>query len=151
MAVSEAFRNMAAIFSIHISNGNCDILMQISLKFVPDGSVDNKRTMVYIMAWHQIGNKPLSKSVMTWFTNAYASLVLDKLTNFPPRWSWLRTYITSKSMFLNEKVRISAEIVYNIILPSLIMNQHWFVSYLLRCDPFHRYRCSLLSSNELKL
>ena len=35
------------------------ILIQISLKFVPKGPNDNKWALVQVMAWRQIGNKPL--------------------------------------------------------------------------------------------
>ena len=35
--------------------------MQISLKFVPMGSIDNTSALVQIMAWHQTGAKPLSE------------------------------------------------------------------------------------------
>ena len=42
-------------------NENFCILILISLKFVPKGSIDNKPALVQVMAWHQ---------VITW-TNAY--------------------------------------------------------------------------------
>ena len=38
--------------------------IQISLKFVPRGPVDNKSALVEIMAWCQISAKPLSRPVM---------------------------------------------------------------------------------------
>ena len=45
-------------------NGHCYILIQISLKFVPKGSIDNKPTLVKIMAWRRSGDKLLSKPMM---------------------------------------------------------------------------------------
>ena len=47
------------------------ILIKISLKFVPKGPTDNNPALVQIMAWHQIGDKPLSKPMLIWFTDAY--------------------------------------------------------------------------------
>ena len=40
-------------------------LFQISLKFVPEGPVDNKWVLVQVMAWRWIGNKPLFEPIMT--------------------------------------------------------------------------------------
>ena len=47
------------------------ILTKISLKFVPKGSIDNNPTLVSIMAWRGIGNKPLSEAMLTQFTDTY--------------------------------------------------------------------------------
>ena len=47
------------------------ILIKISLKFVPKGPNDNNPALVKIMAWRRIGDKPLSKPMLTWFTDAY--------------------------------------------------------------------------------
>ena len=47
------------------------ILIQISLKFVLRSPIHNKPSLVQVMAWHQIGNKPLSEPTLTRFTAAY--------------------------------------------------------------------------------
>ena len=47
------------------------ILIKISLKFVPNGPINNNPALVKIMAWHQIGDKPLSESMLTQFTDTY--------------------------------------------------------------------------------
>ena len=47
------------------------ILITISLKFVPNGPIDNNPALVQIMAWLQIGDKPLFKTIMIQFTDAY--------------------------------------------------------------------------------
>ena len=47
------------------------ILIEISLKFVPKCPVDNNPAMAKIMAWHRIGDKPLSDLMQTRFTDAY--------------------------------------------------------------------------------
>ena len=47
------------------------ILIKISLMFVPKCLIDNKPGLAKIMAWHQIGTKPLSEAMLTQFTDAY--------------------------------------------------------------------------------
>ena len=46
------------------------ILIQISLKFVPKGPIDNNPAFVKIMAWRKIDDKPLSKQMLTLSTEA---------------------------------------------------------------------------------
>ena len=45
--------------------------IKISLKFVRSDPVYNIPLLVQIMAWHHIGDKPLSEPVMAQFTDAY--------------------------------------------------------------------------------
>ena len=45
-------------------NGNCCILIRISVKFVPNGPINNIPALVWIMAWHRSGYKPLSEPMM---------------------------------------------------------------------------------------
>ena len=47
------------------------ISIKISLKFVPEGPIDNNSALVYIMAWRQTGAKPLSEPMLNRFTDAY--------------------------------------------------------------------------------
>ena len=47
------------------------ILINISLKFVPKGPINNIPALVQIMAWCQIGAKPLSEPTMAWFPDSY--------------------------------------------------------------------------------
>ena len=47
------------------------ILIQISLKSVPKGLIDNKPVLVQVMAWRQTDNKPLSEPMLTQFTDEY--------------------------------------------------------------------------------
>ena len=67
---------MATIFAdnffkyIFLNEKFC-ILIKISLKFVPKGPIDNNPALVQVMAWHRIGDKPLSEQMLTRFTDAY--------------------------------------------------------------------------------
>ena len=38
--------------------------VKISLKFVPNGPINNIPALVQMMAWHRLGDKPLSESMM---------------------------------------------------------------------------------------
>ena len=44
---------------------NCYIFIQIPDKFGPKGPINNKPSLVQIMAWHQTGDKPLVEPMMT--------------------------------------------------------------------------------------
>ena len=50
---------------------NIWISIQISLKFVPKGPINNIPALVQVMAWRRPGDKPLSDSMMVKFTDAY--------------------------------------------------------------------------------
>ena len=47
------------------------ILNQISLKFDPEGPINNKSALVQVMAWRQAGAKPLPEPKLAQFTDAY--------------------------------------------------------------------------------
>ena len=59
------------IFKCIFLNENIRMLIQISLKFVPKGPIDNKSALVQVMAWRRTGDKPLPETMMTQFTDAY--------------------------------------------------------------------------------
>ena len=52
------------IFKRIFLNENILIPIQISLKFVPKGSINNIPALVQIMAWRRPGDKPLSEPMM---------------------------------------------------------------------------------------
>ena len=60
-----------AIFKTIFFNENIGILIEISLKFVPSISIDNKSALVQVMAWRRTGDKPLPESMLTQFIDAY--------------------------------------------------------------------------------
>ena len=45
-------------------NENLGLSIKISLKFVPEGSVNNVSSFIHIMAWHRSGDKPLSETMI---------------------------------------------------------------------------------------
>ena len=52
------------IFKWIFLNKNVWILINISLKFVPRGPINNIPTLVQVMAWRRPGDKPLSEPMM---------------------------------------------------------------------------------------
>ena len=59
------------IFKCIFLNENDRIPIRISVKFVPRCLIDNKLTLVQVMAWRRTGDKPLHEPMMTQFTDAY--------------------------------------------------------------------------------
>ena len=59
------------IFRHIFLNENVRISIQVSLKFVPKGSIDNKWALVQVMAWRRTGDKPLSEPMLTQFIDSY--------------------------------------------------------------------------------
>ena len=52
------------IFECIFLNENASIAIKISLKFVPNGPINNIPALVQIMAWRRPGDKPLSEPMM---------------------------------------------------------------------------------------
>ena len=52
------------IFKCIFSTENIWISIEISLKFVPNGPINNIPALVQIMAWHRPGDKPLSEPMV---------------------------------------------------------------------------------------
>ena len=59
------------IFKCIFLNENYRIAIQISVKYVPRGPIDNKPVLIQVMAWCRTGNKPLLEPMMTQFIDAY--------------------------------------------------------------------------------
>ena len=53
-----------AIFKYIFSTENLSISIKISLKFIPEGPINNIPALVQIMAWRRSGDKPLSEPMM---------------------------------------------------------------------------------------
>ena len=60
-------------------NENVIILIQISLKFVPKGPINNIPVLVHIMAWRRLGDKPLSEAMMVSLLTHICILGLNEL------------------------------------------------------------------------
>ena len=87
---------------------NENVCITISLKFVPKRPINNIPELFQIMAWRRIGDKPLSETMLTQFTDAYmrhhpgalslTHLPRDKMavisqTTFSNTFSWMKMYV----------------------------------------------------------
>ena len=61
----------ADIFRCISVNEKLYVLIEISLKLVPKGQIDNDSAFVQVMTWCQFGDKPLSEPMLTEFTDTY--------------------------------------------------------------------------------
>ena len=59
------------MFKCSSLNENVGNVIQMSLKFVPKGSIHNRSVLVKVMAWCRTGDKPLADSMLTQVTDAY--------------------------------------------------------------------------------
>ena len=59
------------IFKHIFLNENIEILIKISLTFVPEGLIDNTSALVQVLAWHWTGDKPFPEAMMTHLTDQY--------------------------------------------------------------------------------
>ena len=59
------------IFNCFFFNENASIPIKISLGFVPKSPINDKSTLVQVMAERRTGNKPLPEPMMTRFTDIY--------------------------------------------------------------------------------
>ena len=55
---------------MHLCERKLNHIFQISLRFVPKSSINNKSALVQVMAWHQPGDKPLPEVMMTQISDA---------------------------------------------------------------------------------
>ena len=67
---------------IFMNTENVGISISISLKFVPNGQINNIPAFVQIMAWHPPGNKQLFEPMMVSLPMHNASLGLYELTHW---------------------------------------------------------------------
>ena len=68
-------------FSIASLNGNIYVSIEISLKFIPNGPINNIPALVQWMAWRRPGDKSLFEPMMVSLWWMYTSLGLDELTH----------------------------------------------------------------------
>ena len=59
------------IFKCIFLKENIWISINILLKFIPKGPINDIPALVQVMAWSQSGDKPLSEPMMTYLTDPY--------------------------------------------------------------------------------
>ena len=95
------------IFKCIFLNENVWISIDISLKFVPKGPIDQIPALVQIMAWHRPGDKPLSEPMMI-------SLLTHICVTRP---QWVKQYITHKLSVhqILPKISMLQDVAFNVI------------------------------------
>ena len=73
------------------------ILIKISLKFVLRSLIDNNPTLVNIVAWRRIGNKPLCEPMVTLFNNAFM--------HHQGRWAKMQLLLLLSSYITDETIK----------------------------------------------
>ena len=85
------------ILKCNIMCGNCCVLIPNSMRFLSESTINNKAiamtptttcgdikpALFQIMAWCRVGDNPLSKPIMTWFTDAYSIYVSTDEKSLP--------------------------------------------------------------------
>ena len=114
------------IFKWIFLNENAWISINISLKFVPRGPINNIPTLVQVMAWHRPGDKPLSEPMMV-------RLPMPICVTWP---QWVNTFQVMLGQNPQLQIRnVSVSIVaYRLLThPPLVLHicvsesgQHWF-------------------------
>ena len=84
------------IFKCIFLNENVWIPIKISLKFVPQGPINNIPALVQIMAWHRPGNKPLSESMTV-------SLLTHICVTRP---QWVKTIAATYTKFISTESKM---------------------------------------------
>ena len=102
-------------------NENVRISIQFSLKFVPKGQVDNKSTLVQVMACRLFGAKPLPEPMLSQFSDTYVTLEGDELT----QWGLLiHNYICASGnwVIIDSCIGLSPVLMW-----SHYLNKHWLI------------------------
>ena len=119
----------ADIFQCIFLNENVWIPINISLKFVPKGPINDDPALVQIRAWHRPGDKPLSEPVMVclpthicftgpqwvkqsywdWWWNANMKVIVVKIHTWNPN---IKTGIIYEFQYKNNHVELSTEFQY---------------------------------------
>ena len=88
------------IFNCIFLNEIDRIPIQISLKYVPRSSIDNKPALFHVMAWRRTGNKPLHGPMMTQFFEAWCCQVISHYMS--QRWPRsMSSYVVTRPQWVN--------------------------------------------------
>ena len=133
------------------------ILIEISLKFVSKGPIDNNPALVKKMAWHQIGDKLLSEPILTkiiwriyaalWGDefNFYANMIQNMDSNIDKFLLDTNPYFVNLKLYKRERVVLLKSSWWSVtkygpVKPYgiNILQLNWFSLWLLVClTPSH--------------
>ena len=114
------------MFKCIFLNGNIWIPIEISLKFVPKGSINNNPALFQIMAWRRPGDKPLSEPMMV-------SLPMHICVTQP---QWVKILTKSQQLtplHWHEKSTMTTQITGNLIVCQIVCLRHHQIKYQSPC------------------
>ena len=110
------------IFKWIFLNENVWISINISLKFVPRGPINNIPLLVHVMAWRRPGDKPLSEPMMVRYPT-HICVPRPQLVKIPDEIYWYRSTL---EMLISEYVngfntilRIKLPFIHSILSPDI--------------------------------
>ena len=143
--------------SMHVSHSSCwarwlifcrwhffipiielNVLVQLSVKFVPKASSDKKPPLVWLIAWCWRDEKPLPEPMMTNFTDIHLWLAINELK------VWLLQFaydgcVVFQGQFARPLVGVLKQFLPYCYFPNLF--QLWIIGYILNIT-FISDRCS---------
>ena len=90
------------------------ILIKILLKFLSKGPIDDNPALVQIMTWCWIGDKPLSESMLIWFTDTYMQHYRGRWVN---HWSMQRHHLLQRHVI----TVMTYKVVRYVIAPACLL------------------------------
>ena len=139
------------IFKCIFVNENVWILIKISLKYVPEGPIDNIPALVQIIAWRRPGDKPLSEPMIVnllthicvirsqWFT--YTAERMESPGSARPERDWFHCrkyqywYITFQNYFLITQTRHIK--LVDILLSCIKLCNRYRIQHVVKYEKFH--------------
>ena len=121
-------------------NKNVWISIEISLKFVPEGQINNIPALVQIMAWHRPGDKPLSEPIMV--------SLLTHICVTRPQWVKIKAWQYHKLFYINQWEISTKQSSHRIIVIGFIKQNHTIVQNNWLRTSMYCYACFTLSEWE---
>ena len=131
------------IFKCDIINEMFCILIWISLKFVPKGSIDNNSALISFMAWHKTGDKALSEPMLVCCTDAYMHHLASMSEGDQPG-----PYILAACQICKWAAILKAHEASGRIDPSKLMGIILYADCLSSCHWFMKSQLIILVMNQ---
>ena len=135
----------------NLCNENWYVFIHNSLKFPPDGSINNKSSSVPIMAWRRTGDKPLSEisgGLVYWCTSVPLGLgALNRNTKF----SFINVHLIT-SFVKYRPLRSGRNMLIHSLVPMCWLMLFWPSSNqsmnVISVDPAGRHPNNTITCNE---
>ena len=106
-------------------NENDQILIRISLTFVPWRPIDSKPALFQVMTWHWTGDKLLSEPMPTQFTDAYICGIRKR---------WVNSAACDSIWHHRTWETLIQIMAHCLMAPSHCLSQHWLIISEILCS-----------------